>query len=50
MKRAMKQSTLILILNGISILALLFLVVSLFSYSGVSKQLNDASEERFDLN
>ncbi len=49
MKRAMKQSTLILILNGISILALLFLVVSLFSYSGVSKQLNDASEERFEL-
>ena len=44
-----KQSTLILILNGISILALLFLVVSLFSYSGVSKQLNDASEERFEL-
>ncbi len=49
MKRAMKQSTLILVLNGISILALLFLVVSLFSYSGVSKQLNDASEERFEL-
>lgn len=49
MKRAMKQSTLTLILNGISILALLFLVFSLLSYSGVSKQLNDASEERFEL-
>ena len=49
MKRAMKQSTLTLILNGISILALLFLVFSLFSYSGISRQLNDANEERFEL-
>ena len=49
MKRAMKQSTLMLILNGISILTLLFLVFSLFSYSGVSKQLNEANEERFEL-
>ncbi len=49
MKRAMKQSTLMLILNGISILTLLFLVFSLFSYSGVSKELNKANEERFEL-
>ena len=49
MKKAMKQSTLMLILNGISILALLFLVFSLISYSNVSKQLNTASAERFEL-
>lgn len=49
MKRAMKQSTLMLILNGISILTMLFLVFSLFFYSGVTSQLNDANEERFEL-
>ena len=49
MKRAMKQSTLTLILNGISILALLYLMYSLISYSDVSKQLNVANEERFEL-
>ena len=49
MKKAMKQSTLTLILNGISILALLYLMYSLISYSDVSKQLNVANEERFEL-
>ena len=49
MKRAMKQSTLTLILNGISILTLLFLVYSLILYSNVSGQLNTANEERFSL-
>ena len=49
MKRAMKQSTLMLILNGISILALLFLVFSLLSYSRITNQLNRANEERFEL-
>ena len=49
MKKAMKQSTLTLILNGISILALLYLMYSLISYSNVSKQLNVANEERFEL-
>ena len=49
MKRAMKQSTLILILNGISILTLLFMVYSLVSYSKISSRLTAASEERFSL-
>lgn len=49
MKRAMKQSTLMLILNGISILTLVFLVFSLLSYSGITNQLNSANEERFEL-
>ena len=33
MKRAMKQSTLTLILNGISILTLIYMVYSLIAYS-----------------
>ena len=49
MKRAMKQSTLILILNGISILTLLYMVYSLFLYSSVSNRLTEANEERFAL-
>lgn len=49
MKRAINQSLLIFILNGISIISLIFMVISLFSYSNVSSQLNEASEERFLL-
>lgn len=49
MKRAIKQSTLTLILNGISILTLLFMVYSLISYSKVSSRLTAANEERFNL-
>lgn len=49
MKKAMNQSLLTLILNGISILALLFMVYSLISFSKVSRQLNESNEERFDL-
>ncbi|MCI8372387.1 MAG: methyl-accepting chemotaxis protein [Lachnospiraceae bacterium] len=49
MKKAMNQSVLTLILNGVSILALLFLVYSLFSYSGISSQLEKANDERYDL-
>lgn len=49
MKRAMKQSTLTLILNGISILALFFMVYSLLAYSKISRQLDIANEERFAL-
>ena len=49
MKRAMKQSTLTLILNGISILTLIYMVYSLIAYSQVSGQLNTANEERFSL-
>ncbi len=49
MKKAMNQSLLTYILNGISILALLFLIMSLFSYGKNSSSLNKASEERFAL-
>ncbi len=49
MKKAMNQSKLILILNGISILSLLFMVILLFIASSVNRQLNAANEDRFDL-
>ena len=49
MKKAMNQSLMTLILNGVSILALVLSVLSLFSYGYVSSELNDASEERFQL-
>lgn len=49
MKKAMNQSLMTLILNGVSILALVFSVLSLFSYGYVSSELNDANEERFLL-
>ncbi len=49
MKKVMNQSMLVLILNGISIIALLFMLISLFIYSNVNSQLNKANEERFEL-
>ncbi len=49
MKRAMNQSFMTLILNGVSILALIFTVLSLFSYSYVNDELQDANENRFML-
>ncbi len=49
MKKALNQSTLSFILNGISILALLFLVLSLFSFSSVNNELKQANEDRFLL-
>lgn len=49
MKKAIKQSVLIYILNGISILSLIFLIFSLMAYSRKSDELNVANEERFDL-
>lgn len=49
MKKAINQSLLTMILNGVSILALLFLLFSLLSYGQMSAQLNEANEERFDL-
>ncbi len=49
MKKTMNQSKLIFILNGISILALLFMVILLFISSSVNRQLNKANEERFSL-
>lgn len=49
MKKSMNQSTLSFILNGISILALLFLLFSLLSYSRISSSLAKANKNRFDL-
>ncbi|RKI39752.1 methyl-accepting chemotaxis protein [bacterium D16-51] len=49
MKKAMNQSVIVLLLNGCSILALLFLVWSLFAYSSADDKVSKANEERFDL-
>ncbi len=49
MKKAINQSMLTLILNGVSIAALLFMIISLFAYGGVNRRLNAANEERFEL-
>ncbi len=49
MKKSIKQSTLMFILNGISILSLLFLMFSLMSFTKVNRQLDAAREDRFML-
>lgn len=49
MKKAINQSLMVYILNGISILAMLFLVYSLLEYSAVNSRLDTAHEERFEL-
>lgn len=49
LKKRMKQSTLLLLLNGLSMIALLFMVFSLFCYSRICGKINDANEERFEL-
>lgn len=49
MKKALSQSLLTTILNGISIISLFFLAFSLYSYRNVNTQLNNAYEERFSL-
>lgn len=49
MKKAINQSLLTFILNGISICALIFMVLSLLSYSYANKELQQASEDRFEL-
>lgn len=49
MKKSMNQSTLNLILNGISILTLIFMGLALFSNSHIRDLLNTANQERFDL-
>lgn len=49
MKKAMNQSLLVFILNGVSILSLIFLMFSLSSYSRMNDQLDAANENRFDL-
>ena len=49
MKKTISQSLMTSILNGISILSLIFLVTSLFYYGSMSSQLSNANEERFNL-
>ena len=49
MKKAMNQSKLILILNGLSILSLLFMVILLFIAGNVNRGLTAANENRFNL-
>ena len=49
MKKSIKQSTLMFLLNGVSILSLLFLMFSLFSFTKVNRQLDTARENRFML-
>ncbi len=49
MKKAMNQSKLNLILNGIAITALLLVVVLLFVFSEINGRLMDATEDRFNL-
>lgn len=49
MKKKMKQSTLMLILNGISILALVFMAFCLICFSRVTYKISDANSKRFDL-
>lgn len=49
MKKSINKSTLMFMLNGVSILSLIFLVFSLFSYGNISGKLNQANEDRFKL-
>lgn len=49
MKKAINQSTMTSILNGVSILALAVVIILLFIYSSASNKLHDANEDRFNL-
>ena len=49
MKKSISQSVLSFILNGISILSLLFLMISLTKYGELENQLQKANEDRFAL-
>ncbi len=49
MKKAMNQSKLNLILNGISITALLLVVLLVMVYSSINSKVNRANEDRFGL-
>ena len=40
---------LILILNGVAILSVVFLMLSLSSYSKMNRQLDEANEARYEL-
>lgn len=49
MKKAMKQSKLITILNGISIFALVLMAILLLIYANANAQLSEDNEARYDL-
>ncbi len=49
MKKSMNQSTLIIILNGISVFVLLLMIFSLLIYHNANKQFDIAMEKRFEL-
>ncbi len=49
MKKSINQSTITFILNGISIISLIFMVFSLSSYNKINNQLNRAQTGRFEL-
>lgn len=49
MKKSLNQSTITFILNGISVISLIFMVFSLSSYNKINNQLNKAQNERFEL-
>ncbi len=49
MKKSINQSTLTIILNGVSVFVLLLMAFSLIIYHNANKHLNNAMEERFDL-
>ncbi len=49
MKKAMKQSKIIAILNGISIFSLILMAILLLVYANVDKQLTENNENRFNL-
>lgn len=49
MKKAMKQSTLIYLLNGVSIFFLLITLLSVFFYGIINSKIQQATSDRFEL-
>ncbi|MCI8660234.1 MAG: methyl-accepting chemotaxis protein [Lachnospiraceae bacterium] len=49
MKKAMDQSKLNMILNGISLTSLFVMILLLFAYGNIKGKLNNANEDRFNL-
>ncbi len=49
MKKAINQSVLSFILNGVSVLSLIFMVISMVQYSDINKKLDQANEDRILL-
>lgn len=50
MKKAMKQSTLVFLLNGCSVALLIGVIISLFAYVSINGSMVQASADRFSLN